>query len=157
MKEQDELPRGATLYYDVLKGLDISIAEYMYLDMVYFLSRNSLGYCYKSLEKIAEDMNISKNGVIKLRDRMVKRGLLKKNHKGWVTTTDIYHKVVRGGRVKYHKVTNTYHKVVSDVPQSGNKIYNRDTRDLKALDGEGDGYNLFRRKWAEAKAKRAAA
>lgn len=138
MREQDELPRGATLYYNVLKGLDISVAEYMYLDMIYHLSRNSLGYCYKSLDSIASDMNVSKNGVIKMRDRLATRGLVKKNRKGYVCTTEMYHKVVRSGGSTYHKVTKSYHKVVPTVPQSSTKIYNRNTVEL------GDGYQKAR-------------
>lgn len=127
MREQKETPLYATLNYGVRKSLDISIAEYFYVDMVYHLSRNEKGYCYKSIESIAVDMGISKNGVIKLRDRLINKGLIKKNIKGYVKTTEMYHKVVRDGESTYHLVTKAYHKVVPSVPLSSTKNNNRIT------------------------------
>lgn len=129
---KDSIPKYATLLYDVRKTLDISIAEYFYLDMVWHLSHS--GWCYKSLESVAEDMGISKNGVIKMRDRLIKRGLLKKSVKGYVKTTEMYHKVVqheKNDEKLYHKVDKMYHKVVRSVPLSSTKNNNRITKNNK--------------------------
>ena len=129
-KQQLETPLYATLLYGVRKQLDITIAEYYYIDMVYHLSRNERGWCYKSLESIADDMGMHKNGVIKLRERMVERGYVKKSIKGHVKTTDKYHLVVRGGGSTYHSVQSRTTECTSRVPLSGTKNNNRTTKNI---------------------------
>lgn len=129
MKQQNETPLYATLLYSVRKRLGISIAEYFYLDMVYHLSKNEKGWCYKSLDAIGEDMGISRIGVVKLRNRLIERKLIKKNIKGYVKTTEIYNKVIRGGDTTYNFVTKPYNKVYPSVKQSIPKNNNRITKD----------------------------
>lgn len=129
MKQQNESPLYATLLYSVRKELDISIAEYFYLDMVYHLSHDS--WCYKSLENIGNDMGISRIGVVKLRDRLINKGLIKKNIKGYVKTTDAYNKVIRTDNLAYNKVTKPYNKVYPSVKQSIPKNNNRITKNNK--------------------------
>lgn len=133
MKKQNETPRYATLLYSVRRELDLSIAEYFYLDMVYHLSHNEKGYCYKSLENIAEDMGISNIGVMKLRDRLTDRGLLIVKRGNKVRTSEKYNKVIRSGELTYNKVNKTYNKVISEVKQSYNKNNNRVTKDNRGL------------------------
>lgn len=128
VKQQDEVPLYATLLYGVRKQLGITITEYYYVDMVYHLSRNERGWCYKSLDLIAEDMGMHKNGVIKLRDRMIARGLIKKSIKGYVRTTDMYHSVVRSGGIAYHSVSSRTTQCDANVPLSGTKNNNRITK-----------------------------
>lgn len=118
-KNQDETPKYATLLYSVLQDLDLTISEYFYLDMVYHLSRG--GWCYKSLESVAHDMRMHKNGVVKMRNRLISRGLLKKSIKGYVSTTDLYHSVLRQPPAPYHSVTNRTTQCVSAVPLSVTK------------------------------------
>ena len=145
-KSKNETPLYATLLYDVIRELDISIAEYFYLDMVYHLSHS--GWCYKSLDSIARDMNMAKSGVVKLRDRLIGKKLIKKSIKGHVKTTDMYHKVIRSDSSTYHKVNKPYYKVERNVPLSDTKNNNRITRDKEAYKKEnGSGY-------AQAKAMR---
>lgn len=134
---KNQRPKYATLLYHVLHELDISVSEYFYLDMVYQLSRN--GWCYKSIENIAKDMNMSKNGVVKLRDRLIDKKIIKKSIKGYVKTTEIYHKVVHEDSEPYHKVTQSYHKVVPTVLQSGTKNNNRITKEYRT-GKKGKGY-----------------
>lgn len=133
-------PKYATLQYAVLKDLDISINEYFYLDMVWYLSRT--GWCNKSLENIASDMNISKIGVMKLRNRLIDRGFLEKNRKGYVKTTDMYNKVYLTNDGAYNKVTKSYNKVYSGGKQSIPKNNNRITENNKTEKREehGTGY-----------------
>lgn len=128
-KSKNDTPLYATLLYSVIHELDISIAEYFYLDMVYHLSHG--GWCYKSLENIAKDMNMAKSGVVKLRDRLIEKGLIKKSVKGHVKTTDTYHKVIRSDNSTYHKVNKPYYKVERSVPLSSTKNNNRITREYK--------------------------
>jgi len=82
-------PKFCTILYSVRLELDISVAEYVYLDMVYYLSRS--GWCYKSLDAIARDLGLGKSAVYYMRNRLVKRGLLEIDKQKHVRTTDIYH------------------------------------------------------------------
>lgn len=127
MKRQDETPRYATLLYSVRKELGISITEYFYLDMIYHLSHNEKGYCYKSLDSIATDMGISNIGVMKIRDRLTDKGLLIVKRGNKVRTSEKYNKVIRSGDTTYNKVNKTYNKVISEVKQSYTKNNNRIT------------------------------
>lgn len=125
MRQQKETPLYATVFYHIRENLDISWAEYIYLDMVYHLSRE--GWCYKSLENVSKDMGMGKTGVVKMRDRLISKNLLKKSIKGYVKTTDMYHKVIRIQEAPYHKVEKPYHLVNPTVPLSGTKNNNRIT------------------------------
>ena len=75
MKNQTDTPKYATLLYEVLYSLDISISEYFYLDMVYHLSRD--GWCYKSLDNVSNDMRMHRNGVQKMKNRLLRKDCLK--------------------------------------------------------------------------------
>lgn len=142
MRQQNERPLFATLMYEVLEKLDISIAEYFYLDMIHKLSYQR--WCIKSLDHCAHDMRISKRGLIKLRDRLIERDLIQKNLRGHLKVTDKY------TGVAVNKVHQTPYAVVNKVPKSVNKVhpigeqsatksYNRITLDKRA-DKLGKGY-----------------
>lgn len=100
-----ESPRYATLLYDVRKALDISVNEYFYLDMVYFLSRKT-GWCFKALSEVASDMGMEKSGVLRMRDRLIERKLLERNAKGHVRTTDKYESIAIINRGSVEKVND---------------------------------------------------
>ena len=131
MGNKNETPLYATVFYHVRKQLDISWAEYIYLDMVYHLSKD--GWCYKSLENIALDMGMAKSGVVKMRQRLIEKKLLKKSVKGYVKTTEMYHKVIRTDLRTYHKVNKPYHKVVPSVSLSDTKNNKRITLDNREI------------------------
>lgn len=135
MKHQSETPKFAHLQYKVLKELELSVSEYWYLDMVYFLSRD--GWCYKSLDNIANDMNMTKNGIVKLRDRLIERGLLIKNRKGYVKSSVTYNKVYLTDSRPYNLVTNRTTKYNETVQLSSTKINNEINKD------KGNGYKFF--------------
>lgn len=124
--KQTVTPKFTTLLYDIREQLDISWNEYVYLDMVHQLSRSS--WCYKSLENIAVDMGMAKSGVVKMRDRLIHKGLVIKNAKGYVKSSVTYHKVIQRDTKSYHKVIPTYHKVVPSVSLSDTKNYIRYTK-----------------------------
>jgi hypothetical protein len=128
MKNQT-VNKYAHLEYETLHRLEISINEYWLLDMVYQLSRD--GWCYKSLSSIATDMRLTKNGVIKMRDRLIKRGLLKKNIKGHLKTDVSYNSVYRLDQKAYNSVTNRTTKYTDTVQLSGTKINNKINIDNK--------------------------
>ena len=129
MKQQTETPIYATLLYGVLHKLDISVAEYFYLDMVYHLSKD--GWCYKSLHNVAKDMNMNKMGVYKMRNRMLERGLLVKNIKGHVKTSVTYNKVILTDPKPYNLVSNRITKLYPSVSQSYTKNNNENNIDNK--------------------------
>lgn len=126
MAKSQTIGKYAHLEYRVLHELELSISEYWYLDMVYQLSRD--GWCYKSLSSIAIDMRITKNGVIKMRDRLIGRGLIKKNLKGYVKTTDMYNSVYRLDEKTYNSVTSRTTEYTDIVQLSGTKNNNRITK-----------------------------
>ena len=113
--KQTESPLYATLLYGVRKKLNVSVTEYFYLDMVHKLSYNR--WCIKSLEHCAADIGISKRGLIKLRDRMLERGLLEKNLRGHLKVTAQYTDIA------VNKVHQTPYAVVNKVPKSVNKVH----------------------------------
>lgn len=116
MENQNNITNNyAMLLYSVRKELGISIGEYFYLEMIYHLSHS--GWCYKSLENIADDMGITKMGLMKLRDRLIDRGLVVKNDKGWVKPSAEY--VEKAHFVAVNKVSKSVNKVYNSV----NKVY----------------------------------
>lgn len=150
VKEQT-IHKYAHLEYEVLHKLEVSIAEYWYLDMVYQLSRD--GWCYKSLDNTAKDMRITKNGVVKMRDRLIKRGLVKKNIKGYVKTTVMYNSVYRLDKKAYNSVTNRTTRYNAAVQLSGTKNNNeiKKERDFNKNDHRGEFSpvkEMLRAKWS---------
>ena len=127
--KQQTINKYAHLEYETLHKLEISINEYWLLDMVYQLSRDK--WCYKSLTSIAQDMRLTKNGVVKMRDRLIERGLLKKNIKGHLKTGETYNSVYRLDSDTYNSVTNRTTEYNDTVQLSGTKNNNRITIDNK--------------------------
>ena len=148
MKEQIEVPKFAHLQYDVLHKLEITIPEYWYLDMVYQLSRDK--WCYKSLEHIAEDMRMTKNGVMKMRDRLTDRELIVKGRAGKVRTSVKYNSVYFSKSKAYNSVTNRHTEYTSGVqlsiPKNNNEInkeYRKGLENKKAV-SLSDMYRTYR-------------
>lgn len=142
MKQQTETPKFAHLQYAVLKEFKMSPAEYWYLDMIYYLSRD--GWCYKSLVHIAEDMNMTKTGVVKLRDRLIDKGLVIKNRKGYVKSSGMYNKVYLNEKPAYNLVTKRTTKYNNAVQLSGTKNNNENNIDNRVKENRGEGYEKAR-------------
>lgn len=126
-KQQNETPLYATLLYHVRKELGITWIEYVYLDMVYHLSKE--GWCYKSLDNIGEDLGLDRSNVYRMRNRLIKKGLLKKNLRGHVSTSVTYAKCIRTDDNSYAKRTNPYAKRDKSVVKTHTKNNNRVTLD----------------------------
>jgi len=122
-----ETPRYATLLYEVRRVLDVSFTEYVYLDMVHKLSYDR--WCNKSLENCADDLGITKRGMLKMKNRLIERGLLKKNDDGYLKVTDKYIKAA----------VNSVPKAGNLVPKTGElsspKNNNRNTENFKKVRG----------------------
>lgn len=139
MKQQNNFRvRYATLYYHVLKDLDISINEYVLLDMIFKLSIRD-GYCYKTRTSMAEDLGFTRRGVQKLIAKLVDKELLIR-HKDGFKVTEAYIEVAEVERVNKvrtydssgaNKVPNTANKVRGGCEQSTTKNNNRITKNNK--------------------------
>lgn len=119
----------AHLEYEVLHRLDITIPEYWLLEMVYQLSRD--GWCYKSLSNIAVDMKMSKRGVMKMRDRLIERKLIKKNIKGHLKTEVAYNSVHQLDKQAYNSVPKSVNSVHRGGELSATKNNNEINKDYK--------------------------
>lgn len=115
MKTRAEVPRYATVLYEVRKKLDVSFSEYIYLDMVHKLSYQR--WCTKSLQNCADDLGISRRAIINMKNRLLERGLLEKNLRGHLRVTDKY------TGVAVHKLHQTPHMVVNKVPKMVKKLH----------------------------------
>lgn len=129
MKQQTETPLYATLLYEVRKQLGITWIEYVYLDMVYHLSKD--GWCYKSLDNCGEDLGLDRSNVYRMRKRLIEKGLLKKNIKGHVKTTVVYAKCIRADEKPVAKRTNSYAKRDNSVVKTHTKNNNRTTENYE--------------------------
>lgn len=123
--KQNETPKYATLFYDVRKELDINWTEYVYLDMVYHLSHD--GWCFKSLDNTGIDLGLDRSNVYRMRNRLIKKGLIKKNIRGHVKTTVVYAKRIRTLNVAYANRTEPYAKRNNSVVKTHTKNNNRNT------------------------------
>lgn len=123
----NETPRYAVVHYDVRRMLNVTFIEYIYLDMVYKLSYN--GWCYKSLENSAEDLGLTKRGMLKMKNRLVERKLLKKNSDGHLRVTDSYLSVAI--KVPGNSVPKSGNSVPFTGELSSPKNNNRNTENLE--------------------------
>lgn len=119
--EQSQSPKFCTLLYSVREELDVSVSEYVYLDMVYYLSRN--GWCYKSLESIGQDLSMRKSAIFYMRNRLIKRGLLEINAQKQVRTTDMWHNALARHPFNVQKMNSnrsksTLNRSISELERS---------------------------------------
>lgn len=140
MSDKATRPKFAQLQYHVLHDFKLSIAEYFLLDMVYYLSRDR--WCNKSLESIAYDMRLTKNGVVKMRDRLIHRKLLLKDLKGRLRTSVLYNSVYLEEPNSYNSVTRRTTEYNAAVQLSGTKNNNRITLELSSPKKEFNKYGI---------------
>lgn len=129
--EQYEVPRYATLLYDVRQTLGISWSEYVLLDMIYHLGYKT-GYCYKSPAGIAQDLGFTKRGTNKMINRLAGLGLLERLTDYTLRVTDTYVALQRSGNAVPDGGNSVPTTEVSkweqssrsgnSVPQSGNSV-----------------------------------
>lgn len=92
-----------TIQHDFRRENNLSCLEYVLLDMVFQLEvykgSDVPGWCYMGREKIAEELGITKQGVLKMIDRMIEEGFLIKNPKSkFLQTTSKYNPVIDDGK-----------------------------------------------------------
>lgn len=115
MKNQNQSPLYATLFYEAREALQVNWNEYVYLDMVQKLHIHQK-WCTKSLENCATDLGLTKRGVSKMKERLLAKGLLEKNIKGHLRVTAKY------TGVAVNKVHQQYAQEVNRVPKSVNSV-----------------------------------
>lgn len=129
-------PKYATLLYEVRKQLDISWMEYVYLDMVYHLSHD--GWCYKSLDNVAEDLGIDRSNVYRMRNRLIEKKLLIHSGGSKVKTSVIYAKCIQTVNPRMRNATQPYAKRDKSVVKTHTKNNNRNTIELE-IKNKGNG------------------
>ncbi len=83
------------IQHSIRRELDISCLEYALVDMIYHLSTKPdsavIGWCYKSKDQLALEIGITKQGLLKMIDRLILCGLLEKNAETrYLKTTEKY-------------------------------------------------------------------
>lgn len=73
-----------TIHSNLLRKYNLTIAEYYLVDLVSRLSKRT-GTCYATRQWLAHEMNITKDGLLKLVDRLVAKGFLFKDSHGKLT------------------------------------------------------------------------
>lgn len=149
--EQKEIPRYATLFYDVRQSLGVNWTEYVVLDMIYHLQTKK-GYCYKSAANIGKDIGEDKRTVQYILQKMIKSGYLERltDYTVRVTSQYIDIAVMQGGTKNLYGVQNfgrgvqlSRRGVQKNVNITGAKNNSRITVDNKGkIPGKNtDGYN----------------
>lgn len=69
--------KATLILHDVRKTLNISANEYILLDLIYTLSRNT-GWCFARREVLADNVGITKRGVQAMISRLMEIGLIEK-------------------------------------------------------------------------------
>jgi hypothetical protein len=143
MKDQKARPNFATVRYDVREKLGIEWTEYIYLDMVKSLSYH--GWCYKSLDSCATDLGMTKRGVSKMKERLLERGLLRRNIRGHLKVTEKYTGVaVNSVPQALHVGGELSSKSVNSVPKIGELSSTKNNKRITLDIENGDGYKKAR-------------
>lgn len=84
-------PRFTTIYHPIRIELELTVNEYVVIDSVHQLSHKpSHPWCTQSKEDIAEYTGISRATVFRAIDNAIKKGLLEKNERGDVRSTELW-------------------------------------------------------------------
>lgn len=71
------------IQHEFRKKHNLTMNEYVLCDMIYFLSNNSnsriIGWCYSSRQNLADEMALSKQGIIKLINKLLDDGFLERD------------------------------------------------------------------------------
>lgn len=70
-----------TIIHPLRKAYNLSLLEYCVLDSVWFLSKNNRhnGWCVKTKQGIADDLDVSKQHVIRVINALIEKGLIEKD------------------------------------------------------------------------------
>jgi predicted transcriptional regulator len=141
-EDQQELvtPLYATLFYTIRADLGITWVEYVYLDMVYHLSHDR--WCNKSLENCGKDLGLDRSNVYRMRKKLIDKGLLIKNAKGYVKTSVTYAKRIQTNNSRMQNATQPYAKRIRTVVKTHTKNNNRITENNEAPVDNLESYKL---------------
>ena len=98
-KKYTKRPRYTVVLHEVRERLNLSFNTYAVIDSVHKLSHSDPNYfyCTASKEKIAEFLAISRRTIFNSLEEGLKKGLLEKNERGdlrttqkWVDTVELY-------------------------------------------------------------------
>ena len=101
----------------------LSNNEYILCDMIFYLSstaKSHFGWCYMTRENIAEDLGISKSGVIKMIERMIENGFLERdNLTKYLKTSEMWQEVYLDNHSKKTDGVQSVPSSVQSVPNLG--------------------------------------
>lgn len=97
-------PRFTTIYHPIRIELDLTVNEYVVIDSVHQLSHKpSHPWCTQSKDEIASYTGISRRTVFRAIETGLEKGLIEKNERGDVRSTDLWVETVTLYRAKTTK------------------------------------------------------
>jgi len=108
------------------KSNNLSCTEYVFLDMVYHLHTKPFskvqGWCYASKELLANEIGLTKRGILKMMEKLIDLGFLERDEKTkYLRTTEAWAMVYFEGE----QSTPVVNKVHSGGEQSSPRVVNK--------------------------------
>lgn len=110
----------------------LSCNEYVLCDMIYFLSTNPQntagGWCYSKRETLADDLGLTKQGVLKMIDKLIEKGfIIKHDVTKFLRTTERWNAVYFENEPSVNKVYPTSEKSLPNDGKQSLPINNNNT------------------------------
>jgi predicted transcriptional regulator len=140
---------STTIIHPVRKALGISPAEYCLIDTVMKLANNRAsivpGWYYGSKQELADDMEVTRQGLIKMLNRLEQEGLIERHPKGYIRHTQKWYDsavtnrdfiVNQSGVNKVDSVNKVYSECKQSLQASVNKVYSECKQSLPSKEQE---------------------
>ena len=119
----------------------LSCNEYVLCDMIYFLSTNPKntagGWCYSKRETLADDLGLTKQGVLKMIDKLIEKGfIIKHDVTKFLRTTERWNAVYFENEPSVNKVYPTSEKSLPNDGKQSLPINNNNTNNKTNSSGE---------------------
>lgn len=110
----------------------LSCNEYVLCDMIYFLSTNPQntagGWCYSKRETLADDLGLTKQGVLKMIEKLIEKGfIIKHDVTKFLRTTERWNAVYFENEPSVNKVYPTSEKSLPNDGKQSLPINNNNT------------------------------
>lgn len=137
--KKDPTLKFTNIQHDFRREHDLSCDEYTLCDMVFFLSRGEAsqvpGWCYKSKENLANEIGISKQGVLNMIERMVLKGFIIRNDQTkYLKTTEKWQQVYFTDAESQQSLPPVQKQTASEktIPETVNKVDHEESTNLTA-------------------------
>jgi len=123
-----------TIIHSIRKQLELNCNEYCVLDTIYHLSNNSKfnGWCIKSKENISYQLDLSRQTVHNIIDKLIDIGLVEKSELKHLRTTEKYCELISklDSKETLHDVNNLYSDSKETLHEPVKKVYNSSKKTL---------------------------